>query len=55
MNCSKLSLELSLVIVLPLSAVVACIVTLVLAMQHPAYVSTQVDRFGHAVAQRASP
>ncbi|MDB5971356.1 MAG: hypothetical protein JWQ90_3806 [Hydrocarboniphaga sp.] len=43
------SLELVLVIALPLIAVLACAVTLFLALRYPAHESVNVDRFGHVV------
>lgn len=45
------SLELVLVIALPLLAVLACSVTLYLALRYPAHESAIVDRFGHVIAQ----
>jgi len=43
------SIELVLVIALPLSAVLGCGATLYLALRTPAHESITVDRFGHVV------
>lgn len=43
------SLELLLVVGLPFVAVVACAITLLLALNSPAHESVRVDRFGHVV------
>lgn len=44
------SFELVLVIALPLAAVVACSITLYLALKYPAHESAMLDRFGHQIA-----
>lgn len=44
------SLELVLVIALPTAAVLACALTLFLALRYPAHESAMVDRFGHVIA-----
>ncbi|WP_428310004.1 hypothetical protein [Hydrocarboniphaga sp.] len=44
------SIELVLVVFLPLAAVVACSITLYLALKYPAHESAMLDRFGHEIA-----